>query len=56
MLGEEREVAAVVRVGLQVREAAPGGRGAAQQEQVPLAVGEVEQQGAHMPILAAGIT
>lgn len=53
-LGEEREVA--VRVGVQVHEAVPGVHGAALQEQVPLAIGEVEQEGAHVPILAAGIT
>lgn len=56
MLGEEREVAAVVRVGVQVHEAVPGVYGAAHQEQGPLAIGEVEQQGALVPILAAGIT
>ncbi|KAK5867287.1 hypothetical protein PBY51_011793 [Eleginops maclovinus] len=56
VLGEEMEVAAVVRVGVQVQEAAPEVHGAAQQEQGPLAVGEVEQEGAHMQILAAGIT
>lgn len=57
MLGEEEgEVAAVVRVGVQVHEVVPGVYGAARQEQVPLAIGEVEQEGAHVPILAAGIT
>lgn len=56
VLGEEKGVTAVVRVGVQVHEAVPGVHGAAQQEQVPLAIGEVEQEAAHMPILAAGIT
>lgn len=56
MLGEEGEVAAVVRVGVQVHEVVPGVHGAAQQEQVPLAIGEVVQEGAHVPVLAAGIT
>lgn len=56
MLGEEREVATVVRVGVQVHKAVPGVHGAAQQQQVPLAIGEVEQEGAHVPVLAAGIT
>lgn len=56
MLGEEREVAVVVRVGVQVQEVVPGVHGAAQQEQVPLAIGEVEQQGTHVAVLGAGIT
>lgn len=56
MLGKEREVAAVVRVGVQEHEVVPGVHGAAQLEQVPLATGEVEQEGAHVPVLAAGIT
>lgn len=41
-MGEEREVAAVVRVGVQAHEAVPGVHGAALLEQVPLAIGEVE--------------
>lgn len=56
VLGEEGEVTAVVRVGVQVREAAPGVHGAARQVQVPLAIGEVEPEAAPVPILAAGIT
>lgn len=54
--GKEREVTVVVRVGVQVQEEVPGLHGAAQQEQVPLAIGELEQEGAHVSILAAGIT
>ena len=56
MLGKERELTAVVRVGAQVREVVPGARGAARQEQAPLAIGEAEQEAAHGPIPAAGIT
>lgn len=54
--GGEEEVAAVAGVGLQAHEGVPGVHGAVQQEQVPLAIGEVDQEGAHVPILAAGIT
>ncbi len=56
VLGKKREVAAVVRVGVQLQEVVPGVHGAAQQEQVPLAIGEAEQEGALVPIQAAGIT
>lgn len=56
VLGKERGLTAAVRVGAQVHEAVPGVHGAARQEQVPLAIGAVEQEAAHGPILAAGIT
>lgn len=55
-LGKDREVAAVARVGVQGQEVVPGVHGAANRERAPLAIGEVEQEGAHVPIQAVGIT
>lgn len=49
-------VATVARVGVQVREAVLGVHEAAQQEQPPHAIGEVEQEGVLVATQAAGIT
>lgn len=45
-----------VVVGVEAREGVPGAYEAAQQGQAPHGIGEAEEQGAHAPILAAGIT
>lgn len=37
-------------------EEVPGVHGAARREQAPLAIGEAEQEAAHVPLRAAGIT
>lgn len=54
--GEEMAAVTVVRVGVQVHEAVVGVLGAAQREQPPHVIGEAEQEGALVAILAAGIT